>query len=169
MNKVILQGYVGKNPEIVTIDGKKIAANATIATSEHWKDKTTGEKKSESTWHNLVFIGAHIETAEKYIKTGDRLLVEGRIRNRQWDKPDGTKGYRTDIVVQSFEMLSSKKEEHPQQQGYIPEKTSNNTYSGSTVIYPSKSTKNNEPPAYDPQMRYTPPEEEEKEYNDLPF
>lgn len=100
MNKVILIGNLTKDPEVKTTATGKTVANFTLAVSEG-KDKP-------ATFINCIAWEKTAEVIERYVKIGNKLAVEGKIQNRSWDKPDGTKGYATDIVVFTIEMLTSK-------------------------------------------------------------
>ena len=103
INKVTLLGNVGKDPEIRSFQNGGKVANFTLATSESWKDKTTGEKKTATEWHNIVFHGdGLVGLAEKHIKKGARLVIEGaQLETRKWEK-DGVTRYTTEIVVRPY-------------------------------------------------------------------
>ncbi len=103
VNKAILIGNVGKDPEIRrTQDGKAIA-NLSIATSESWKDKNSGERKEKTEWHRVViFNEALCKIAEQYVKKGQKLYIEGQIQTRKWTDKDGAEKYSTEVVVQGF-------------------------------------------------------------------
>lgn len=107
VNKVILVGRVGKDPEVKNLTSGNIVANFSLATSETFKDKNTGEKKETTEWHNLVLWGKTAELAGKYVHKGDQLYVEGKITTRSWEK-DGIKRYTTEIVVNAMQFLGSK-------------------------------------------------------------
>ena len=107
VNKVILVGRVGKDPEVKNLTSGNIVANFSLATSETFKDKNTGEKKETTEWHNLVLWGKTAELAGKYVHKGDQLYVEGKITTMSWEK-DGIKRYTTEIVVNSMQFLGSK-------------------------------------------------------------
>lgn len=113
MNKVILLGNVGQDIEVVTFDNGNKIAKTTLATSEHWKDKTTGEKKTATEWHNLVFVGAVVGVVEKYVKKGDKLSVEGKIKTRSYENKDGVKIYRTEVEVRDVHLLGFKQDAQP--------------------------------------------------------
>jgi single-strand DNA-binding protein len=103
MNRVTLFGNVGKDPEVrVTNDGTKIAT-LTLATSERWKDRGTGEAKERTEWHRIVVFGGQAEVIEKYVKKGDKLLVEGSIQTRKWVDQAGVEKYTTEIKLQAFD------------------------------------------------------------------
>jgi single-strand DNA-binding protein len=113
MNKVILLGNVGQDIEVVTFDNGNKIAKTTLATSDHWKDKMTGEKKTATEWHNLVFVGAVVGVVEKYVKKGDKLSVEGKIKTRSFDNKDGVKIYRTEVEVRDVHLLGFKQDPQP--------------------------------------------------------
>lgn len=105
VNKVILLGRVGKDPEIKDVNGKKVASFS-LATSEKYKDKS-GEVKESTEWTNIVIWDKLAEVVEKYVKKGDMLYVEGKLKTRSWDS-DGVKKYATDVVVNTMQMIGSK-------------------------------------------------------------
>lgn len=113
INKVILVGNVGKDPEVrSTQDGREIAS-FTLATSETWKDKITGEKKDKTEWHRIsVFSEGLVKVVKNYIKKGSKLYIEGSLQTRKWIDNAGIEKYSTDIVLQGFNgtitMLDSK-------------------------------------------------------------
>lgn len=102
INKVILIGNVGKNPDIrTTQDGREITSFS-LATSESWKDKATGEKKKKTEWHNIVIFNPGISNIVKsYVKKGSRLYIEGSLQTRKWNK-DGVDHYTTEVILQAF-------------------------------------------------------------------
>lgn len=106
MNKVLLIGNVGQDPEIKRLDSGQIVAKFSLATTEKWTDKT-GEKKEVTDWHNVAVWGKLAEVVEKYVKKGDKLMIEGKSRTSSYEK-DGVKHYRTDVIGESMEMLGSK-------------------------------------------------------------
>ena len=106
VNKVILLGNVGKDPEIRSTTGGTLVANLSLATSERYKDKG-GEWQERTEWHNLVGYARGAEILRDYVKKGSKLYVEGRITTRSWDdKETGKKAYRTEIVVNEISLLS---------------------------------------------------------------
>ena len=112
VNKTIIIGNVGKDPEVrSTQDGREIAT-LTIATSESWKDKNSGEKKEKTEWHKVVvFNEGLVKLIKNYVKKGSKLYVEGALHTRKWTDKDGVERYTTEIVLQCFggsiTMLSS--------------------------------------------------------------
>lgn len=104
VNRVVLLGRIGKDVEVRDINGTK-CATFTLATSEKYKDRN-GEVKELTEWHNIVAWRATADICEKYVKKGDQLFVEGRIKSRTWETDRGEKRYATDIVVDKIELLS---------------------------------------------------------------
>lgn len=112
INKVILVGNVGNDPEIKTMQSGDRVANLSIATSESWKDKATGERKEKTEWHRVVVFNQNlVNLVENYIKKGSKLYVEGQLETRSWEQ-DGVKKYTTEVVLTRFKgeitMLDSK-------------------------------------------------------------
>lgn len=107
VNKVILLGRAGKDPETRYMTNGEAVTNLSIATSETWKDKS-GEKKEKTEWHNLVFYKRLAEVVGEYVKKGSQLYVEGKIQTRKWQDKDGKDHYTTEIVVNDMQMLGSK-------------------------------------------------------------
>ncbi len=103
VNKVILVGNVGKDPEIRrTQDGRPIA-NLSIATSESWRDKATGEKKEKTEWHRVVIFSEPLcKIVEQYVKKGAKLYIEGQLQTRKWTDQSGAEKYSTEVVLQGF-------------------------------------------------------------------
>ena len=103
VNKVILVGNVGKDPEIRrTQDGRPIA-NLTLATSESWRDKNTGEKKEKTEWHRVVIFNEGLcKVVEQYVKKGAKLYIEGQLQTRKWQNKEGQDQYSTEVVLQGF-------------------------------------------------------------------
>ena len=109
VNKVILVGNVGKDPDVRYLDNHICVANLTLATSDRGYTAQNGTQVPERTeWHNLVFWRGLAETVEKYVRKGDKLYVEGSLRYRSYDDQNGVRRYTTEIYVDSFEMLSLK-------------------------------------------------------------
>jgi single-strand DNA-binding protein len=108
VNKVILVGNLGKDPETrYSADGAAIT-NITIATSESWRDKQTGEQQERTEWHRVVFFGKLAEIAGQYLKKGSQVYVEGAIRTRKWTNQEGKDQYTTEIVASDMQMLGGK-------------------------------------------------------------
>lgn len=115
VNKVILVGHVGRDAEVRTFQNGGRVANISIATSESWKDKTTGERKDRTEWHRVVIFNENlVAIAEKYVKKGTLLHVEGQLETRKWTDKDGQEKYSTEIVLRPFRgeiVLLDKKED----------------------------------------------------------
>jgi single-strand DNA-binding protein len=107
VNKVILVGNLGKDPEIRHLDGGVAVANFTLATSEYYKDKS-GNRIEQTEWHSVVVWRGLADVAEKYLKKGMTVYVEGKIRSRSWDDKEGVKHYKTEIVADALTILSKK-------------------------------------------------------------
>lgn len=107
VNKVILVGNVGNDPEFRVMPNGNGVANVSIATSESWKDKTSGEQKEKTEWHRVVFFNRLAEIVEQYVKKGSKLYIEGRLQTRSWEQ-DGVKRYTTEIVASEMQMLDSR-------------------------------------------------------------
>ncbi len=112
VNKVILIGNLGKDPEVKYMPSGDAVANVTLATSETWNDKNTGEKKEKTEWHRVVFFGKLAEIVGQYCKKGSKIYVEGQLQTRKWQAQDGSDRYSTEVVVRGFggtmQMLDSK-------------------------------------------------------------
>lgn len=98
INKVILVGVLGQDPEVKYLGNGNAVCNLSLATSEEWKDKQSGEKKSQTEWHRVVLFGKVAEIAGEYCRKGGQVYIEGKLKTREWEK-DGIKRYSTEIVV----------------------------------------------------------------------
>lgn len=109
VNKVILIGNLGKDPEVRYSASGTPMANITLATSESWKDKTSGEMQERTEWHRVVFFQRLAEIVGEYLRKGSKVYVEGKLQTRKWqDKTSGQDRYTTEIVADSMQMLDSK-------------------------------------------------------------
>ncbi len=103
VNKVILVGNLGKDPEIRTLTSGDRVANLTVATSESWRDRASGEKKEKTEWHRIVIFNDNIvKVAEQYLKKGSTVYIEGALQTRKWTDQQGVEKYSTEIVLQKF-------------------------------------------------------------------
>ncbi len=118
INKVILVGNLGQDPEVRFMPNGGAAANFTIATSESWKDKQTGEQKEKTEWHKLSCFGKLAEICGEYLKKGSKIYVEGRLQTRKWQNQQGQDQYTTEVVFDDMQMLDSKPQGVQQQGGY---------------------------------------------------
>jgi len=109
VNKVILVGNLGKDPESRYMPNGDAVVNITLATTDSWKDKQTGEKKEATEWHRIVFFRKLAEIAGQYLKKGSQVYIEGSLKTRKWqDKESGQDRYATEIVADSMQMLGSR-------------------------------------------------------------
>ncbi|MCX7164036.1 MAG: single-stranded DNA-binding protein [Betaproteobacteria bacterium] len=108
VNKAIIVGNLGKDPETRYMPNGEAVCNITVATSERWKDKTTGEKKEITEWHRVVFYRKLAEIAGQYLKKGSPVYIEGRIRTRKWQDKEGQDRYTTEIEANEMQMLGSR-------------------------------------------------------------
>jgi single-strand DNA-binding protein len=115
VNKIILVGNVGKDPETRYLEGGTAVCSFSLATSETYRNRD-GEKVTNTEWHNIVLWRGLAEVAEKYVKKGSQLYIEGRIRSRSWDDRDGNKRYTTEIVGDNMQMLGRRTDDTSQQQ-----------------------------------------------------
>lgn len=115
VNKVILIGNLGKDPEIRTLENNVKLARFSIATSESYQDKNTGERREITDWHNIVVWRGLADIAERYLLKGMKVYVEGKLKTRSWQDETGNTRYQTEIVADNFTMLTSRNEQHQQQ------------------------------------------------------
>jgi single-strand DNA-binding protein len=108
VNKVILVGNLGRDPEMRTFPSGDRVANVTIATTDKWKDKQSGEMKEATEWHRLVFNGRLAEIVGEYLRKGSQIYVEGSLRTRKWTDQAGVEKYTTEIRVDQMQMLGSR-------------------------------------------------------------
>jgi single-strand DNA-binding protein len=108
INKVILIGNLGKDPEVKYMPNGEAVANVTLATSDSWKDKSTGEQVERTEWHRVVFFRRLGEIVGEYLKKGSKIYVEGRLQTRKWQGQDGADRYTTEIVANEMQMLDSR-------------------------------------------------------------
>ncbi|EAM6792414.1 single-stranded DNA-binding protein [Salmonella enterica] len=114
VNKVIIMGNVGQDPEVRVMNSGDQVASLTIATSEVWNDKQTGEKKEQTEWHRITFWRKAAEIIAQYVKKGDKLYVEGKLQTRKYTDSNGVEKYATDIIAEDFRLMGSA---NGQQQG----------------------------------------------------
>jgi len=128
VNKAIIIGTLGQNPDVKYTASGSAVVNVSVATNETWKDKQTGEKQEKTEWHRIVMFGKLAEIAEKYLKTGSQAYFEGKIQTRKWQDNDGKDRYSTEIVANQMQMLGG--ESHTDNRGDYdkkPETHSNQT------------------------------------------
>lgn len=108
VNKVILIGHLGGDPEVKYMPSGSAVANVSIATTESWKDKNTGEKQERTEWHRVIFFARLAEIVGEYLRKGSQVYVEGRLQTRKWQGRDGKDNYTTEIIATEMQMLGTK-------------------------------------------------------------
>jgi len=108
LNKVLIIGNLGSDPEIKYTSSGSAVANLSIATSERWKDRNTGEQKEQVEWHRVVLFSRLAEIAEQYLKKGSKVFVEGKLQTRDWEDAEGKKRYTTEVIAREMTMLDSR-------------------------------------------------------------
>lgn len=108
VNKAIILGSLGQDPDIRYTAGGAAVANISIATNEQWKDKESGEMQERTEWHRVVFFGRLAEIVGEYLRKGSQVYVEGRLQTRKWQDKEGQDRYTTEIVANEMQMLGSK-------------------------------------------------------------
>ena len=116
VNKVVLVGNLGKDPEMRYMPNGNAVANLTLATTESWKDKQTGERKDKTEWHRLTVFNRLGEMCGEYLKKGAKIYVEGKLQTRKWQGQDGQDRYTTEIVVSEIQMMDSRNNNQGQNQ-----------------------------------------------------
>jgi len=114
INKVIIVGFLGNDPEIRTMPNGEQVANITVATSESWTDKNTGEKKTQTEWHRIVLYRRLTEIAGQYLTKGSQVYIEGRLKTRKWQDGNGQDRYTTEIQGDNLQMLGGRQDEPKQ-------------------------------------------------------
>lgn len=140
INKVILLGNLGKDPDVRYLEGGTAVANFSLATSESYKNRQTGEKVTNTEWHNIVLWRGLAELAEKYLKKGAQVYIEGKLTTRKWQDKDGNDRYTTEIVGSNLQMLGTKQ--------------SNQQNASSEVSAPSTNQTSDEAPAEDDDLPF---------------
>ncbi|BEH97513.1 single-stranded DNA-binding protein [Edwardsiella ictaluri] len=124
INKVILVGYLGQDPEVRYMPNSNAVTTLSLATSESWRDKATGEMKEQTEWHRVVLFGKLAEVASEYLRKGSQVYIEGQLRTRKWQDQHGQDRYSTEVVVNvggTMQMLGSRQQSDgspSQQQGW---------------------------------------------------
>ena len=130
VNKVILVGRLGNDPEMKSTQSGSAVANLSIATSESWTDKQ-GQRQERTEWHRVVFFNKPAETIGQYVKKGQQLYVEGRLQSRKWQDKDGIEKYSTDIISDNFTFVGSKSDSSD---AFTPKTQDNNDFSNQDII-----------------------------------
>jgi single-strand DNA-binding protein len=110
VNKAIIAGHLGQDPEVKYMPSGAAVANISVATTESWKDKSTGEKQERTEWHRVIFFGRLAEVVGEYLNKGSQVYVEGRLQTRKWTDKNGVERYTTEIVANEMQMLGGKGE-----------------------------------------------------------
>lgn len=136
LNKVMIIGNVGRDPEVTYTTSGTAVAKIAVATSETWNDKNTGEKKENTEWHRITFFGKQAETIGRYVSKGSQLYVEGKLQTSQYEK-DGITRYSTDIIANVFQFLGGKKQDGQQNAGGFQQQQSYSKQPGDYQQQPS--------------------------------
>jgi single-strand DNA-binding protein len=124
VNKVIIIGNIGKDPDVRRTQDGQAVANVSIATTDKWKDKATGDMKEATEWHRVVFFNRLAEIAGEYLKKGRSVYVEGRLRTRKWTDKDGNEKYTTEIMADQMQMLGSRDDRETRKPDKAPQESS---------------------------------------------
>ncbi len=108
LNKVMLIGNLGRDPEVRYMPSGGAMCNFSIATTENWRDKTSGEKKEKTEWHRIVMFGKQAELAEQYLKKGSPIYIEGRLQTRKWTTKEGEDKYTTEVISDRMQFLGGR-------------------------------------------------------------
>ena len=163
LNKVMLIGNVGRDPEVRYLDGNSgnaKVATFTLATTERYRDRN-GEIRENTEWHNIVAWRGNADVAERFIRKGTQLFIEGRIRTRSWDDQTGNKRYTTEIIVDNLQLLGKKSDNPGGQQGGYQAPAQQPQYGQQAYSQPAQ-------PAYNPQPAVQQPAAPQNVVNDMP-
>lgn len=162
INKCIILGRVGNDPEIRYSASGSAIANLSVATSEQWNDKATGEKKEQTEWHRVVVFGKLAEVAGEYLRKGSQVYIEGKLRTRKWTDQSGVEKYTTEIVLQPMngvmQMIGGKSSDNGNQQSQQRQQSGSNQQSGWGK--PQQPSNTSKPQANEPPMDFD---------DDIPF
>ncbi|TYG33567.1 single-stranded DNA-binding protein [Lonepinella koalarum] len=111
INKVTIVGRLGNDPEIRTMPNGDAVANFSVATSENWTDKNTGERREQTEWHRIIFYRRQAEIVGQYLQKGSQIYIEGKLKTRKWQDKNGTDHYTTEIQADVMQMLDSRQQE----------------------------------------------------------
>ena len=129
INKVIVVGNLGADPDSRTMPSGNAVTNISVATSESWNDKATGEKQEKTEWHRVVFFGRLAEIASDYLKKGSQVYVEGKLQTRKWEDKEGNERWTTEIVANQMQMLGERMSQGTSNQGNVTKQnTSSNEF-----------------------------------------
>ena len=125
VNKVIVVGRLGSDPDTRYMPSGSAVTNVSVATSESWKDKETGEKQEKTEWHRVVFFNRLAEIASEYLKKGSQIYVEGRLQTRKWEDKEGNEKWTTEIVANQMQMLGERMSSGPSSNDRAPAQNTN--------------------------------------------
>lgn len=148
VNKVILIGNLGQDPEVRYMPNGGAVCNITVATSETWKDKNTGEQQEKTEWHRVVMFRRLAEIAGEYLKKGSKVYLEGRLQTRKWQDQQGQDRYTTEVVADEMQMLDSRGSGGSAEFGGAQQR-SNNQYQGGGQSRPQQAPAQSAPPPMD--------------------
>lgn len=152
INKVIIFGTLGQDPEVKYMPSGGAVCNLSLATSEQWNDKATGEKKEQTEWHRVVIFGKLAEVAGEYLRKGSQVYVEGKLRTRKWTDQSGVEKYITEIVLQPMngvmQMIGGKSSDNGNQQSQQRQQSGSNQQPGWGK--PQQPSTTQKPPANEP-------------------
>ena len=144
LNKVMLIGNLGNDPEIRHTNSGMAVATLSLATAESWKDRDSGETRDKTEWHRVVFFGRVAEVAEQYLKKGSQIYIEGRLQTRKWQDRDGNDRYTTEIVGNDMQMLGGgRKSDTDESLGKPPAETRSNSEDPREASSPGGSASSN--------------------------
>lgn len=162
INKVIILGTLGQDPEVKYMPSGGAVCNLSLATSEQWNDKATGEKKEQTEWHRVVIFGKLAEVAGEYLRKGSQVYVEGKLRTRKWADQSGVEKYTTEIVLQPMngvmQMIGGKSSDNGNKQSQQRQQSGSNQQTGWGK--PQQPSNTSKPPANEPPMDFD---------DDIPF
>ena len=129
VNKVIIVGNLGADPDAKSMPSGNMVANFSVATTESWNDRDTGERQEKTEWHRVVFFGRIAEIADQYLKKGSQVYVEGKLQTRKWEDRDGNERWTTEIVGSQLEMLGDRMSSGSGQSNNMDQSTSKSNFS----------------------------------------
>jgi len=129
VNKVIIVGNLGADPDAKSMPSGNMVANFSVATTESWNDRDTGERQEKTEWHRVVFFGRIAEIADQYLKKGSQVYVEGKLQTRKWEDRDGNERWTTEIVGSQLEMLGDRMGSGSSQSNNMDQSTSKSDFS----------------------------------------
>lgn len=185
VNKVILLGNLGNDPDMRYMPNGEPVANISIATSANWTDKNTGEKREKTEWHRVVAYRRTAEVIGQYCQKGDKIYIEGRLQTRKWDDQEGKTHYTTEVIADSIQLLGGRgqgsgQNQQPQSQGRgygnnVPANRQSRQYGGGNQGGQYQQSSHQQGAQTPPQQQYQPPPSDDNGYppdsfdDDIPF